>query len=446
MLSRFISRFSRSPLSLPLRKVVRRARESYYNSEVLDRLQRKTMAITLDVSTEHPRRINILIPEIDFASFFGGYIAKFNLARRLAERGHRVRIVMIDQCEEDPEVWRRCIGQYEGLESFQDSVEIAAHFDRSRRLAVNPDDAIIATTWWSAHVAEQMRKDLGQSRFIYLIQEYEPFTFPMGAWYAMAHTSYSFPHVAMFSSELLRQYFQLNRHGVFADDDGHGPGDSASQGNASAAPSDFNDSFAFENAIVRYTAADHRRASDRPRPPWKLLFYARPEAHASRNMFEIGYLALRQAVENGVFAADQWEIHGVGTRHGDIDLGHGQTLKMLGKFGLEQYRETLLEYDVGLGLMYTPHPSLLPLEMAAAGMQVVTCECMNKDQLALARISSNMIAAAPSIDGVAQALAMAVDRAQDVDSKSNENTINWSNSWNETFDASTLERIESWIA
>ena len=41
-------------------------------------------------------RVNLLIPTIDLEHFFGGYIAKLNLARRLAERGARVRIVTVD--------------------------------------------------------------------------------------------------------------------------------------------------------------------------------------------------------------------------------------------------------------------------------------------------------------------------------------------------------------
>ena len=48
------------------------------------------------VSDDAPTRINLLIPTIDLTHFFGGYIAKFNLARRLAERGSRVRIVTVD--------------------------------------------------------------------------------------------------------------------------------------------------------------------------------------------------------------------------------------------------------------------------------------------------------------------------------------------------------------
>jgi hypothetical protein len=38
--------------------------------------------------------------------FFGGYIAKFNLARRLAQRGARVRIVTVDPVGPLPTSWR----------------------------------------------------------------------------------------------------------------------------------------------------------------------------------------------------------------------------------------------------------------------------------------------------------------------------------------------------
>jgi len=444
MINSLITRFSRSRLSLPVRKMLRKARETYYNSEVLGRLERKTKPVPIKISDAEPRRINILIPEIDFTSFFGGYIAKFNLAKRLTEHGHQVRIVMIDQCEENPDTWDACIAQYEGLEDFQSRVEICAHFDRSRTLLVNPDDVIIATTWWSAYVAEAMRIELGQDRFLYLIQEYEPFTFPMGSWYAMADASYSFPHHAMFSSGLLEEFFRNSRFGVFAESRSDNPAAQPSAGTKIASDA-VSSSLYFENAIVRYTEDDMAAVRQRHRPPQRLLFYARPEPHASRNMFEIGFLALRRAVQNGAFPADKWEIHGIGTSHGDIELGSGQTLRMLGKFGLEDYRATLLQYDVGLGLMYTPHPSLLPLEMAAAGMQVVTCECMNKTQETLTEISANMIAAQPTVAGVCAALVSAAQRSQNVQLRTNEDRINWSNSWDDCFDEKTIERIESWI-
>ena len=51
----------------------------------------KIAPLELAVRDDAPERVNILIPTIDLEHFFGGYIAKLNLARRLAERGCAVR-------------------------------------------------------------------------------------------------------------------------------------------------------------------------------------------------------------------------------------------------------------------------------------------------------------------------------------------------------------------
>ena len=51
--------------------------------------------------------------------------------------------------------------------------------------------------------------------------------------------------------------------------------------------------------------------------------------------------------------------------------------------------------------MYTPHPSLVPIEMASAGMLTVTNTFENKTAEALAAISANLIAAEPTIEAVA---------------------------------------------
>ena len=78
-----------------------------------------------------------------------------------------------------------------------------------RPFSINPGDTIVATTWWTAHIVHQLMPNLSAERFLYFIQEYEPFTFPMGSYYALAHESYSFPHVALFSSPTLREYFRI---------------------------------------------------------------------------------------------------------------------------------------------------------------------------------------------------------------------------------------------
>src|SRR5205085_8358164 len=159
-------------------------------------------------------RVNVLVPTIDLEHFFGGYIAKFNLARRLQERGVRTRIVTVDPVGALPRSWRATIESYDGLAGFFDDVEVA--FGReSQRLEASRSDRFVATTWWTAHVARDALRSLDADRFLYLIQEFEPFTFPMGTLVALARESYTFPHFALYSTELLRDYFRRHGLGVY---------------------------------------------------------------------------------------------------------------------------------------------------------------------------------------------------------------------------------------
>ena len=65
-------------------------------------------------------------------------------------------------------------------------------------------------------MAGARRASSAQSRFLYLIEEYEPLLAPVGSYAALAEQSYGFPHQALFSSEPLRDYFRRHRIGVFA--------------------------------------------------------------------------------------------------------------------------------------------------------------------------------------------------------------------------------------
>ena len=87
----------------------------------------------------------------------------------------------------------------------------------SQGIEVSRSDRFIATTWWTAHIARSALDSLDGGRFLYLIQEYEPFTFPMGTYAALAATPTGCPTTALFSSELLRDYFRRHGIGVFAD-------------------------------------------------------------------------------------------------------------------------------------------------------------------------------------------------------------------------------------
>jgi glycosyltransferase involved in cell wall biosynthesis len=412
----------------PPERLVQRPGRRGVDAPAIRQVGEKVAPLELAPSDDAPHRINLLIPAIDLDHFFGGYIAKLNLARRLQERGARVRVVTTDPVGPLPPDWRDRLESYSGLAGVFDRVELA--FGReSAGLEVSRSDRFIATTWWTAHIARDALASLRDGApFLYLIQEYEPFTFPMGSLSALASESYRFPHSALFSTELLRDYFRRHQLGVYSQ--------GAERGDAASA--------AFENAISAVappTAAELTGRSTR-----RLLLYARPEAHASRNMFELGVLGLSRAAEEGVFQQG-WELNGIGTVDGRrrIGLGAGASLELLPRRDQTAYVDVLRAHDVGLALMHTPHPSLAPIEMASAGLLTVTNSFENKTAEAMASISSNLVTVEPTLEGVTAGLREAVAGVEDVDRRVSGSHVAWSRDWGTSFDDELMARVESFL-
>jgi hypothetical protein len=397
------------------------------NNAAVGTVAAKIAPLELAIREDAPQRINLLIPTIDLEHFFGGYIGKLNLARRLAERGARVRIVTVDPVDTLPSSWPRRLEAYSGLAGLFHRVEV--EFGReSQGIEVSRSDRFIATTWWTAHIVDDAVRSLDGGRFLYLIQEYEPFTFPMGTYAALANDSYRFPHFGLFSSELLRDYFRRKAIGVYADGAAAGDEDSA----------------AFESAI---TAIDPPERSELAgRRTRKLLFYARPEAHAARNMFELGVLALDRAVASGAFQRG-WELYGIGTVDAGrrVELEAGGHIDLLPRQAQGDYARVLREHDVGLALMYTPHPSLVPIEMASAGMLTITNSFENKTAEAMAAISSNLITVEPSLDGLAAGLQEAANGVGDFERRASGSEVRWSRDWDQSFNDELMARVASFL-
>ncbi len=389
-------------------------------------LEGKVEPLALAVGEDVPERVNVLVPAIDLAHLFGGYIAKFNLARKLAETGLRVRIVTVDPTLPLPRSWRRQVESYSGLAGLFDEVEVAFARDAEGPLGVSPRDRFVATTFWTAHLAHAAAGQTERSRFLYLIQEYEPYTFVMGSWAAVARSTYDLPHTALFSTDFLRDFFAARGYGVYAD--------GAKQGDELSA--------SFRNAITPVAAPTAEELA--ARSSRRFLFYARPEPHAARNMFELGLMALTRAVGDGVFD-ERWELDGIGSVGGGeaVDLGGGRRLELLSRLDQAAYADLLRRHDAGLALMLTPHPSLVPIEMAAAGMAAVTNSFETKTAAALSAISPNLIAADPSLEGIVAALATAVERAEDQAARARGAAVDWPSDWEESFGEDLMRRVTS---
>ena len=99
------------------------------------------------------------------------------------------------------------------------------------------------------------------------------------------------------------------------------------------------------------------------------------------------------------------------------------------------------DHDAGLALMSTPHPSLVPLEMASAGMLTVTNSFETKTPEAMAQLSPNLIAKPPSIEGIVEGLAEAVAGAGDYERRVAGATVEWSRDWEQSFNDEVIDRV-----
>ena len=234
----------------------------------------KLEPLNLAVADRAPVRVNIVHPAIDLKHFFGGFIAVFNLAKRLAERGHSVRLVATEG-PELPRDWRRQLAGYEGIGSWIDDLEVAFAADRSRPLEISPEDALIATHWTAAHVAAAaLPAAAGRAlplpdpgvRAVHL-----PDGQRRGALPAKLRAAAHGDVLDRPAAGLVRQ--PPGRRLRAGDRGGRAPPRSAST-----------------TRSPRWARSPKRRCA--AREPRRLLFYARPEEHAARNLYEIGAMAL----------------------------------------------------------------------------------------------------------------------------------------------------------
>lgn len=381
--------------------------------------------LTFDMSETHPKRVNLLLATIDFKYVFGGYIGMFNLALRLRREGYRARIILHEQTDWKMEDWRRQIQRYPGITTLFDDIDVISRFDRSVPIEVNPEDRFVATNCWAAHIAHGTAQHFAEKRFLFMVQEYEPYFMAMNSISALFQQAYTFPQISLFSTELLRDFFRREGLGVFAQ-----PGGDA-------------DAIVFSNAIQKF----HPTRAHLQRSQRRLLFYARPEEHAARNMFELGVIALAMLVRDPRVDLTNWSFHGIGSidRGNLLELAPGVPLDLVPKTNLQEYIEMMPRFDVGLSLMLTPHPSLVPIEMAAAGMWAVTNTFANKTAQQLRAISSNLMGVEPTVPGIRDGLVAAMARADDFDSRLAGAQVAWPTNWDDAFPEATMNRIRGFL-
>jgi glycosyltransferase involved in cell wall biosynthesis len=322
-------------------------------------------------NNDSKKSIIILIPTLNPTEVFAGVATALDLGIKLAERGHNVKFVTCDLPIVSISASRDFLLSRSSkiTNELNKRVEI---YDGTAESSIssNQNDVFVATAWWTAHVARNLfYYKYKIKKFVYLIQDFEPNFYPWGDDYAGAMESYEFSYIPIYNTDILKQFFLDNQ-----------VGDQSPNGL----------SFRPSIELKRYQAARRTRGEK-----CRFALYGRPEV--ARNMFATAVEAIGKFIEESDISPYESEWVSVGLPHENIMLPNGNCLKSLGKIPWESYPEFLSSVDIGVSLMYSPHPSHLPIEMAASGVRVVTNKFGNKD---LSRISPLIISVSPSASGV----------------------------------------------
>ncbi|MRU15514.1 glycosyl transferase family 1 [Roseovarius sp. A21] len=334
------------------------------------------------VTPETDAAIIILVPTLNPTEIFAGIATALDIGLGLAARGRRVRFIATDMPLVNPAASRLFVTRRLAPEAIESGAANRIELQcgvLGRGLTLNPDDRILATAWWSAHIARHLidEYDLNETRFWYLIQDFEPNFYPWGPEFADAMASYELGFEPIFNTTLLRDHFATQGFG-----------------------------FATAGALAFHPSIDIARYADAPRNPVpsesgarRLALYGRPEV--PRNMFATAIEALGLFIQDCGLGPDDIAPVSIGLRHDPVKLPGGVVLESMGKLAWDDYPPYLLGTDLGLTLMYSPHPSHPPIEMAASGVRVVTNRFGGKD---LATLSPAILSSAPTGPALAEAL------------------------------------------
>lgn len=360
--------------------------------------------------------LNVIIPNLAPEIFFGGYGALFQFCKWLQFKNIRLRFIVTDQPQRsNPLEVRLSFFDNELVNGVLSKSEIT--FLTGDRLSVSAGDDALCYSLWSSDLGKEITQATGGVLFFF-IQEYEPSFYPAGSMAFLCASGLNTFHIPIFNSQELCNYFQSHKLGVFSD---------------RLSRNGTLEHFTFSHCIPKFSLPTHTELRNRTNR--RLVFYARPEGHAERNIFEIGVMALSQAIEQGIFD-DNWEFIGVGSLGSiyDIQLPNGHVLRCGPKESSSNYYQYLAGFDVGMSFIYAPHPGVVHLEMAAAGLPVVTNCFENRDATHLEQISKNLIGSECTVDGIVASLSKAQKIAMNPKQRISGAKVNMPKTWGESFE------------
>lgn len=306
-------------------------------------------------------RINLLIPTVDTKQAYAGVSTALSFFKSLSGAlgdSFDSRIISTDisfgSSYVPPE------GYSLAAEDWADKERTHVVQNAAKRwlqpFGVRKNDIFVATSWWAAHVGFSLlnsspyRDGYAFNKLIYLIQDFEPGFYPWSTKYMLSRQTYCYKDktIAVFNSPYLLDFFKANKFM----DEGYCL--------CPSIPESFLKNIQFQQKKERV-----------------VLLYARP--HAVRNCLDfIDALVLKLYANDPVYWK-RWKFIAVGENMPDSTLRSSAHVTVLGRLSMQGYADIASRSALAVSLMVSPHPSYPPLEMAEAGVLVLTNGYDNKN-------------------------------------------------------------------
>ncbi|MGI4801547.1 MAG: methyltransferase domain-containing protein [Janthinobacterium lividum] len=331
---------------------------------------RELRPLPIFAAPQASKRLSIVTDSINAGSLYGGVGTAIVLAALTARRiGATLRIIT----RTEPPVMANvgALLAVQGIEWDGNVDFVHAPADGSiLGVPAGPGDLFLTTSWWTTWAT---RLAVPRARIAYLLQEDERMFYPFGDDHLRCSETLRDPELLyLVNSELLLGFLGA---------EGLAPGGTA-----------FEPSFPESVYYPPNPTSVHAKR--------RFFFYARPMN--PRNLYWRGLEALSGVIEAGILDPNVWDFYFAGKSAHELRLPGGIRPHLLDTLSWSDYAAEVRQMDLGLSLMYTPHPSYPPLDLAACGAVVVTSRFGPKQSLD--RYCSNIICADPDLPSLVSAL------------------------------------------